>query len=136
MDLDDDDTVYQDGDPLEFARDFFRAMPPPCVVPGSEDHLGYATWLEMVNTMLTYVDGLHRGQQKWLTMLNPTTPPVTRGDEEAKAKFWIYFAHYLHGLLIHHTVSYAQPGFHLVKQKNLLDSYLMDSANTVALWVL
>ena len=127
-DLDDDDTVYQDGDPLEFARDFFRAMPLPRVVPGSEDHPGYATWLEMVNMMPTYVDGLHHRQWKWLTMLNPTTP-VTGGDEEAKAKFWIYFAHYLHSLLIHHTVSYAWPRFHLVKQKNLLDSYLMDSTN-------
>ena len=129
MDLDDDDTVYQDGDPLEFARDFFRAMPPPRVVPGSEDHLGYAMWLEMVNTTPTYVDGLRRRQRKWLTMLNPMTPPVTGGDEEAKAKFWIYFAHYLRSLLIRHTVSYARPGFHSVKQKNLLDSYLIDSAN-------
>ena len=133
MDLDNDDTVYQDGDPLEFARDFFRAMPPPHVVPGSEDHPGYATWLEMVNTTPTYVDGLCCGQQKWLTMLNPMTLPVT-GDEEAKAKFWIYFAHYFHSLLIHHTVSYAWPRFHLVKEKNLLDSYLIDSTNA-SLWL-
>ena len=134
MDLDDDDTVYQDGNPLEFARDFFRAMPPPCVVPGLEDHPGYATWLEMVNTTLTYVDGLCCRQWKWLTMLNPTTLPVTGGDKKAKAKFWIYFAHYLCSLLICHTVSYAQPGFHSVKQKNLLDSYLIDSTNA-SLWL-